>query len=61
MKHKLILIGCGGMAKSHASRFESLEERMEVAAVVDIEPSRAENVSALLPNHPGDSVAAFRG
>ncbi|MBQ7178681.1 MAG: Gfo/Idh/MocA family oxidoreductase [Victivallales bacterium] len=52
MRHKLVLIGCGGMAKSHASRFESLEDRMEVSAVVDIEKERAENVSALLPNHP---------
>ena len=29
MKHKLILIGCGGMAKGHVSRFESLEDRLK--------------------------------
>ena len=52
MKQKLILIGCGGMAKSHVSRFESLEDRLEVSAVVDIERERAEKVSALLPNRP---------
>ena len=52
MKHKLILIGCGGMAKNHASRFESLEDCMEVAAVVDIDLGKAQAVSDLLPNHP---------
>ena len=52
MKHQLILIGCGGMAKSHASRFESLEDRLEVAAVVDIDPAKAQAVADLLPNHP---------
>jgi len=52
MKHKLILIGCGGMAKNHVSRFENLEDRLEVAAVVDIIPERAQAVSDLLANHP---------
>lgn len=51
-KHKLILIGCGGMAKGHASRFESLEDRLEVGAVVDINPEKAQAVSDILPNHP---------
>ena len=50
--HKLILIGCGGMAKNHVSRFETLEDRLEVAAVVDINPEKARAVSDLLPNHP---------
>ena len=52
MKHKLILIGCGGMAKNHVSRFESLEDRLEVAAVVDIDREKAQAVSDLLPIHP---------
>ena len=52
MKHKLILIGCGGMAKTHAARFESLEEMLEVSAVVDIDPAKAQAVSDLLPNKP---------
>ena len=52
MKHKLILIGCGGMAKSHAARFEPLFDRLDVAAVVDIDPAKAQAVSDLLPNHP---------
>ena len=48
-KHKLILIGCGGMAQGHVARFESLEERLEVGAVVDIDPEKAQAVSDLLP------------
>ena len=52
MKHKLILIGCGGMAKNHASRFETLEDRLEITAVVDIDIAKAQAVSDLLPNHP---------
>ena len=52
MKHKLILIGCGGMAKNHVSRFENLEDRLEVVAVVDIDTAKAQAVSDLLPNHP---------
>ena len=52
MKHKLILIGCGGMAKNHVSRFENLQDRLEVTAVVDIDTAKAQAVSDLLPNHP---------
>ena len=52
MKHKLILIGCGGMAKTHAARMETLEDRVEVAATVDIDLKKAQAVSDLLPNHP---------
>ena len=52
MKHKLILIGCGGMAKQHTARFEALFDRVEVTAVVDLDASKAQAVSDLLPNHP---------
>ena len=52
MKHKLILIGCGGMAKSHAARFEPLFDRLDVAAVVDVDAAKAQAVADLLPNHP---------
>ena len=52
MKHKIALIGCGGMAKSHASRFEALLDRLEVTATVDIDLSKAKAVSELLPNRP---------
>ena len=52
MKHKLILIGCGGMAKNHTERFSALEDRVEISAVVDIDRAKAQAVSDLLPNHP---------
>ena len=52
MKHKLILIGCGGMAKQHTARFEALFDRVDVTAVVDLDASKAQAVSDLLPNHP---------
>ncbi|MDD2479244.1 MAG: Gfo/Idh/MocA family oxidoreductase [Victivallaceae bacterium] len=52
MKHKIALIGCGGMAKSHASRFEELLNRIEVTATVDIDLSKAQAVSELMPNKP---------
>lgn len=52
MKHKLILIGCGGMAKQHASRFEALFDRVDITAVVDLDIAKAQAVSDLLPNHP---------
>lgn len=52
MKHKIALVGCGGMAKSHVSRFEELLNRMEVTAVVDTDIERARAVAELLPNDP---------
>ena len=52
MRHKLAVIGCGGMAKSHAGRLEPIYDRLEVTALVDLDQSRAEAVSELLPNHP---------
>lgn len=52
MKHKLILIGCGGMAQSHAVRLSALGDRLEVGAVVDLRPEKAQAVSNLLENHP---------
>jgi predicted dehydrogenase len=46
---KIGIIGCGGMARTHASRFEGLEDRMVVSAAVDIDQSRAEAIAALFP------------
>ena len=43
------IIGCGGMAKTHASRFAGLEERMVVTAAVDLEKEQAEQLAALFP------------
>lgn len=51
-KHRLGLIGCGSMAKTHVGRFEACRDRMEVTALVDIVPERAKALSELLPNHP---------
>lgn len=50
MKHRIALIGCGGMAKAHVSRLEKLFDRIEVTAVVDINLEQAEKVAALLPS-----------
>ena len=52
MKHRVILIGCGIMAKQHSVRFEAVADRVEISALVDIEIERAQAVSDLLPNHP---------
>ena len=52
MKHKVILVGCGIMAKQHSVRFEAVKDRVEISAVVDIVRERAQAVSDLLPNHP---------
>ena len=52
MKHKVILIGCGVMAKLHTARFEAVKDKVEISAVVDIEKDRAQAVSDLLENHP---------
>lgn len=48
-KHRLALVGCGGMARAHASRLEPLLDRLEVVAAVDVVPERAQAVAALLP------------
>ena len=51
-KLRLALIGCGSMARSHASRFISCEDIVEVTALVDIVQERAQVLSDLLSNHP---------
>ena len=50
-KVRIGIIGCGGMARSHASRFEEVLDRIEVTAVVDIERDRARAVADLLGGH----------
>ena len=47
-KIRIGIIGCGGMARAHASRFSEVLDRIEVSAVVDIEPERAQAVADLL-------------
>ena len=51
-KHRVILIGCGIMAKQHVARFENVADRVEISAVADVVKERAQAVSDLLPNHP---------
>ncbi|GIP37375.1 oxidoreductase [Paenibacillus sp. J31TS4] len=43
---RLGIIGCGGMAGSHAKGFEELEDRMKVTAVCDIDMERVKAAAA---------------
>lgn len=45
---KMAIVGCGGMAKSHAERFAALKGRVDVAAVVDTDLARAQAVADYL-------------
>lgn len=47
-KTRLAVIGCGGMSKSHASRFEALADRLEVVAVADVVEERAKAAAEIL-------------
>lgn len=47
-KIRLGIIGCGGMAGSHFSGYEDLKDQMQVTAVCDIIPERAERAAKLL-------------
>jgi len=47
-KTRLALIGCGGMSRSHASRFFNLSDRLEVAAVVDVDRANASAAAEVL-------------
>ena len=51
-KTRVILIGCGTMAKQHLIRFEAVQNRIEITAAVDIRPELAQAFSDQLPNHP---------
>lgn len=51
-KIRVGVIGCGGMAKSHAARLESVLDRIDITAVVDLEKERAQAVADLLPCDP---------
>jgi predicted dehydrogenase len=45
MKTRLAVIGCGGMSRSHASRFNELSDRMDVVATVDIDEAKARDAA----------------
>ena len=51
-KIRVGIVGCGGMAKGHANRFEKVKEVAEITAVADIDESRAQAVAALVPGNP---------
>lgn len=51
-KIRIGIVGCGGMAKSHAARFEKVLDEVEVTALADVLPERARAVADLLPNDP---------
>ena len=51
-KTRVGIIGCGGMARTHASRMSAVLDRVEVTAVVDLEQERAQAVADHLPNDP---------
>ena len=51
-KIRIGMIGCGGMARSHASRFSTILDRVEVSAVCDVVHERAIAVAEHLPNDP---------
>ncbi|HRU04593.1 MAG TPA: Gfo/Idh/MocA family oxidoreductase [Candidatus Brocadiia bacterium] len=46
---RLAILGCGGMARSHASRFDSVKNRVQIVAAVDVLPDRAKAVADLIP------------
>ncbi|OGV54173.1 MAG: hypothetical protein A2X45_07295 [Lentisphaerae bacterium GWF2_50_93] len=48
-KIRIGIVGCGGMAKAHVGRFESIFERVEITAVADLDVQRAKAVADLLP------------
>jgi predicted dehydrogenase len=48
-KVRVGLIGCGGMAQTHAARFQSNRDRMELAYAVDVNREAAQAVADLSP------------
>ena len=51
-KIRIGIIGCGGMAKSHAARMNRVLKKIEITAVVDIDLNKAQTVAELLPKKP---------
>lgn len=51
-KTKIGVIGCGGMAKSHITRYEAILDRIEITGLADLEKDRAQAVADLLPGSP---------
>jgi predicted dehydrogenase len=51
-KVRVGIVGCGGMAKSHASRFDRVKDQISITATVDVVRERAQNVADLLTDKP---------
>jgi predicted dehydrogenase len=41
MKTRLALVGCGGMSRAHAARFQALSSRLDVVGAVDVDEEKA--------------------
>jgi len=48
-KTRLAVVGCGGMSKAHLRRFETLSDRLELVAAVDVLAERAQVVADEMP------------
>jgi predicted dehydrogenase len=48
-KVKLAIVGCGGMGGTHMRRFQTLSDRVELVAAVDVVLERAESVAVQFP------------
>ena len=46
---KLGLVGCGGMSKAHLRRFDTLSDRLDLVAAVDVVQERAQVVADEVP------------
>ncbi len=55
-KTRVGIIGCGGMARSHATRMSEVLDRVEIAACVDIELEKAQAVAAQFEGKPAVST-----
>ncbi len=55
-KTRVGIIGCGGMARSHASRMSEVLDRVDITAVVDLDLDRAKAVAEHLPSKPAIST-----
>jgi len=51
-KIRIGIIGCGGMAKAHASRFDDVLDRIQVTAAVDVQREKAQAVANVLSEDP---------
>jgi predicted dehydrogenase len=51
-KLRMAIVGCGNIAGQHKSRFEPINDIVEVTALADIDIERAKKMSETFPNKP---------